>query len=132
MAGEYEHIKGKGNRFSSTNQPANRGRKPKLYTIAKKAYNVSREEWNEVKLYLLQCTPSEIDKIIDKKDTPMWALILARGLKRNAAKGITDVLDGMEDRLFGRAPIAQDEDSTLYSENGIDIDKWMEENESED
>lgn len=128
MAGEYEHIKGKGNRFSSTNQPANRGRKPKLYTIAKKAYNVSREEWNEVKLYLLQCTPSEIDKIIDKKDTPMWVLILARGLKRNAAKGITDVLDGMEDRLFGRAPIAQDEDSTLYSENGIDIDKWMEEN----
>ena len=132
MAGEYEHIKGKGNRFSSTNQPANRGRKPKLYTIAKKAYNVSREEWNEVKLYLLQCTPSEIDKIIDKKDTPMWVLILARVLKRNAAKGITDVLDGMEDRLFGRAPIAQDEDSTLYSENGIDIDKWMEENESED
>lgn len=132
MAGEYEHIKGKGNRFSSTNQPANRGRKPKLYTIAKKAYNVSREEWNEVKLYLLQCTPSEIDKIIDKKDTPMWVLILARGLKRNAAKGITDVLDGVEDRLFGRAPIAQDEDSTLYSENGIDIDKWMEENESED
>ena len=132
MAGEYEHIKGKGNRFSSTNQPANRGRKPKLYTIAKKAYNVSREEWNEVKLYLLQCTPSEIDKIIDKKDTPMWVLILARGLKRNAAKGITDVLDGMEDRLFGRAPIAQDEDSTLYSENGIDIDKWMEENEIED
>ena len=132
MAGEYEHIKGKGNRFSSTNQPANRGRKPKLYTIAKKAYNVSREEWNEVKLYLLQCTPSEIDKIIDKKDTPMWVLILARGLKRNAAKGITDVLDGMEDRLFGRAPIAQDEDSTLYSENGIDIDKWMKENESED
>ena len=38
MAGEYEHIKGKGNRFSSTNQPPNRGRKPKLYTIAKKAY----------------------------------------------------------------------------------------------
>ena len=132
MAGEYEHIKGKGNRFSSTNQPANRGRKPKLYTIAKKAYNVSREEWNEVKLYLLQCTPSEIDKIIDKKATPLWVPTLASGLKRNAAKGITDVLDGMEDRLFGRAPIAQDEDSTLYSENGIDIDKWMEENESED
>ena len=69
MAGEYEHIKGKGNRFSSTNQPENRGRKPKLYTIAKKAYNVSREEWNEVKMYLLQCTPQEIDKIIDNKQT---------------------------------------------------------------
>lgn len=93
-------------RFTSERQPPRSGRKPKLYTIAKKAYNVSREEWNEVKLYLLQCTPSEIDEIIDKKDTPMWVLILARGLKRNAAKGVTDVLNDMEDRLFGRAPVA--------------------------
>ena len=127
MAGEYEHIKGKGNRFSSTNQPENRGRKPKLYTIAKKAYNVSREEWNEVKMYLLQCTPQEIDKIIGKEDTPMWVLILARGLKRNAAKGMTDVLDGMEDRLFGRAPVASHEDADIPTdiEHGINIDSWI-------
>lgn len=127
MAGEYEHIKGKGNRFSSTNQPENRGRKPKLYTIAKKAYNVSREEWNEVKMYLLQCTPQEIDKIIGKEDTPMWVLILARGLKRNAAKGMTDVLDGMEDRLFGRAPVASNEDADIPTgiEHGINIDSWI-------
>ena len=127
MAGEYEHIKGKGNRFSSTNQPENRGRKHKLYTIAKKAYNVSREEWNEVKMYLLQCTPQEIDKIIGKEDTPMWVLILARGLKRNAAKGMTDVLDGMEDRLFGRAPVASNEDADIPTdiEHGINIDSWI-------
>ncbi len=127
MAGEYEHIKGKGNRFSSTNQPENRGRKPKLYTIAQKAYNVSREEWNEVKMYLLQCTPQEIDKIIGKEDTPMWVLILARGLKRNAAKGMTDVLDGMEDRLFGRAPVASNEDADIPTdiEHGINIDSWI-------
>ena len=127
MAGEYEHIKGKGNRFSSTNQPENRGRKPKLYTIAKKAYNVSREEWNEVKMYLLKCTPQEIDEIIGKEDTPMWVLILARGLKRNAAKGMTDVLDGMEDRLFGRAPVASNEDADIPTdiEHGINIDSWI-------
>ena len=127
MAGENENIKGKGNRFSSTNQPENRGRKPKLYTIAKKAYNVSREEWNEVKMYLLQCTPQEIDKIIGKEDTPMWVLILARGLKRNAAKGMTDVLDGMEDRLFGRAPVASNEDADIPTdiEHGINIDSWI-------
>lgn len=131
MAGEYEHIKGKGNRFSSTNQPQNRGRKPKLYTIAKKAYNVSREEWNEVKLYLLQCTPSEIDEIIDKKDTPMWVLILARGLKRNAAKGVTDVLNDMEDRLFGRAPVAPEEKDDQPVNGSVDIEKWIEENTDE-
>ncbi|WP_106827653.1 hypothetical protein [Parabacteroides pacaensis] len=128
MAGEYEHIKGKGNRFSSTNQPANRGRKPKLYTIAKKAYNVSREEWNEVKLFLLQSTQQEINKIIEREDTPMWVLILARGLKRNAAKGITDVLNDMEDRIFGRAistPVEKDDDIPQNINQGINIDEWI-------
>ena len=127
MAGEYEHIKGKGNRFSSTNQPENRGMKPKLFTIAILAYNGSREVWIVVKMYLLLCTPQEIDKIIGKEDTPMWVLILARGLKRNAAKGMTDVLDGMEDRLFGRAPVASNEDADIPTdiEHGINIDSWI-------
>lgn len=40
---------GKRTRFTSENQPKNSGRKPKLYTIAKKAYNVSREERNGTK-----------------------------------------------------------------------------------
>ena len=122
-----ENVIGKGNRFSSTNQPPRSGRKPKLYTVAKKAYNVSREEWNEVKLYLLQCTPSEIDEIIDKKDTPMWVLILARGLKRNAAKGVTDVLNDMEDRLFGRAVSSPDSEQTI-EHGSISIDKWIKKN----
>ena len=128
MAGEFEHIRGKGNRFTSDNQPPNRGRKPKLYTIAKKSYNVSREEWNEVKLYLLQCTPAEIDKIIAKPDTPMWVLILARGLKRNAAKGVTDVLNDMEDRLFGRASVATEDNEDISTPGSIDIDKWINDN----
>ncbi|MFQ8802653.1 MAG: hypothetical protein ACLR8S_11550 [Paraprevotella clara] len=118
-------------RFTSERQPPRSGRKPKLYTIAKKAYNVSREEWNEVKLYLLQCTPSEIDEIIDKKDTPMWVLILARGLKRNAAKGVTDVLNDMEDRLFGRAPVAPEEKDDQPVNGSVDIEKWIEENTDE-
>lgn len=127
MAGEYEHIKGKGNRFSSTNQPKNRGRKPKLYTIASKTYNVSREEWNKVKLHILQCTMGELDGIINDKDTPMWVLILCRGLKHNAAKGTVNVLNDMEDRIFGRAFISSDKDDEI-TEGSIDIEKWIEEN----
>lgn len=127
MAGEYEHIKGKGNRFSSTNQPKNRGRKPKLYTIANKTYNVSREEWNKVKLHILQCTMSELDGIINDKDTPMWVLILCRGLKHNVAKGTVNVLNDMEDRIFGRAFISSDKDDEI-TEGSIDIEKWIEEN----
>lgn len=114
-------------RFTSERQPPKSGRKPKLYTVAKKAYNVSREEWNEVKLYLLQCTPQEIDTIIGKDDTPMWVLILARGLKRNAAKGVTDVLNDMEDRLFGRAVSYPDSEQTM-EHGSISIDKWIKKN----
>lgn len=40
MAGDYERIRGKGNRFSSTNQPKHNGRKPKLFTILKKKYGI--------------------------------------------------------------------------------------------
>ena len=123
-----ENVIGKGNRFSSTNQPQRSGRKPKLYTVAKKAYNVSREEWNEVKLYLLQSTPAEIDRIIGDKNTPMWVLILARGLKRNAAKGLTDVLNDMEDRLFGRASVAAEDDEDVSSNGSIDIEKGIHDN----
>lgn len=128
MAGRDDIYKyGKGTRFTSERQPPKSGRKPKLYTVAKKAYNVSREEWNEVKLYLLQCTPQEIDTIIGKDDTPMWVLILARGLKRNAAKGVTDVLNDMEDRLFGRAVSSPDSEQTM-EHGSISIDKWIKKN----
>lgn len=36
------------------------------------------------------------------------------------------------DEEWRRVERRQDEDNTLERENGIDIDKWMEENESED
>lgn len=114
-------------RFTSENQPQRSGRKPKLYTIAKKAYNVSREEWNEVKLYLLQCTSKEIDDIIQSKDTPMWVIVLCRGLKHDAAKGTITVLNDMEDRLFGKATPAKD-DEDISVDGSISIDKWINDN----
>ena len=42
MANKNIAKDGKKTRFTSENQPQSRGRKPKLYTIAKKAYNVCR------------------------------------------------------------------------------------------
>ena len=70
---------------------------------------------------------NEIDKIINRDTTPMWVLILARGLKRNAAKGVIDVLNDMEDRLFGRAPIAPEEKDDIPKNisKGIDIKEWI-------
>lgn len=60
MAGEYEHIKGKGNRFSSTNQPANRGRKKSVFNqlrdkvYAEEGLRLSREDCYKLSASLIE------------------------------------------------------------------------------
>ena len=102
LAGEYEHIKGKGNRFSSTNQPANRGRKPKLYTIAKKTYGISFEEFKEVVNYLVQCPRKELNEIVDKEDTPIWMLNVCRALYKDTGKGVINTLRELITLMWGK------------------------------
>lgn len=101
MAG-YDNIKGKGNRFSSTNQPKRNGRKPKLYTIAKKTYNISLEEWKGVAMYLMQCTRAEVEAIANANDTPIWVANICRALYKDAGRGITTTLQDIVSRLWGR------------------------------
>lgn len=114
MAGEYEHIKGKGNRFSTTNQPSKRGRKPRLYTLARKAYGVSREEWVKTKLYLLQMPESGLDELMEDGETPAWVKLQCSVIKRGIDNGDFRVLTDIEDRLFGKAPSApEDKEKTL-------------------
>lgn len=83
MAGEFEHIKGKGNRFTSDNQPTNRGRKPKLYTIAKKSYGITLDEFKEVVNYLWQLPKEEVKEIAEKDDTPIWMANVCRSLYKD-------------------------------------------------
>lgn len=128
MAGEYEHIKGKGKRFSSTNQPPNRGRKPKLYTIAKKAYNISYDEWKEVVVYVMQCTKKEVEDIIEKEDTPMWVINVCRALYKDSGKGSIATLKELTEKLWGK-PMqeAKPEDTDIPTDinHGISIDSWI-------
>lgn len=106
MAGEYEHIRGKGNRFSSTNQPTNRGRKPKLYTLAKKAYKISFEEWQDTALYLLECSEAEVKEIAEKPETPIWVVSICKAILSDTRKGSMASLNDVLDRLFGKARIS--------------------------
>ena len=101
MAG-YDNIKGKGNRFSSTNQPKNRGRKPKLYTLARKVYHIGIDEWRDVALYLLQCTRKEVESIAQDESTPIWVVNICRALYKDAGKGSTATLEELFSRLWGK------------------------------
>lgn len=97
-----QNIIGKGNRFSKDNQPANRGRKPKLYTIAKNTYNVSYEEWKGVVLYLLQCTKDEVTKIANKDDTPIWVVNVCNALYKDTKKGSLSALKELTEKIWGK------------------------------
>ena len=84
---EKGNKKGYKTLFTSDNQPVNRGRKPKLYTIAKKKYNISHEEYKDVIAYLMQCTKKEINSIAEDENTPIWIVNVCRALYKDSGRG---------------------------------------------
>lgn len=78
---------GKEHRFTSENQPKNKGNKPRLYSIAKNVYKCSYEDYKEGVMFLMQCTLTELKAVTEKEDTPIWMRNIARaGCKRDARR----------------------------------------------
>ena len=100
--GKFEEGNKKGKKFSSDNQPPNRGRKPKLYTIAKKAYNLSYSDFKDMRCYLMQLSRKELEDISKAVDTPIWIAILCRSYLKGASKGETQTLEETKMDLWGR------------------------------
>lgn len=113
----YEYIKGKGNRFSSTNQPQRNGRKPKLYTIAKKSYGITLDEFKEVVNYLWQLPKDEVKEIAEKGDTPIWMANVCRSLYKDTARGVMNALRELIQLMFGKEMTTKIDVTT----NGKDI-----------
>lgn len=105
-------------RFTSERQPHKSGRKPKLYTIAKKAYGLSYEEYKEMRLYLMQLSKDELEELIKSEDTPMWIIILGRSYLKGAAKGDTRSLEETKADLWSKDIAAMKVDITT---NGKDV-----------
>ncbi|MBD5131931.1 MAG: hypothetical protein HDT28_04990 [Clostridiales bacterium] len=95
---------GEKTRFSSTRQPANAGRKPKLYTIAKKGYNIGIDDFREVVAYVMQANKADLEKVIEDETTPVWVVNIARALHKDTGKGVTFTLRELVDHLFYRIP----------------------------
>lgn len=102
MAGRKDIAKyGKRTQFSKDNQPLRNGRKPKLYTIAKKAYNLSYEEFCSTLKYLYQCTKNELKEIVEAEDTPMWVLNVCRAIHKDTGNGVLYTFKELADRMYG-------------------------------
>lgn len=91
-------------RFSRTRQPANAGRKPKLYTIAKSCYNIGIDDFREVVGYVMQANKADLERVIEDESTPVWVVNIARALHKDTGKGVTFTLRELVEHLFYRIP----------------------------
>ena len=108
-------------RFSSDNQPQRSGRKPKLYTIAKKSYGISLDEFKEVVNYLWQLPKDEVKEIAERGDTPIWMANVCRSLYKDTAKGVMNTLRELIQLMFGKELTTKIDVTT----NGRDIGQQL-------
>jgi hypothetical protein len=97
-----------GRRFSSTRQPPKNGRKKSLYKQLAKQTELSREDFIDVLLYIMERTPNELDRLLKDKngkpnpETPVWIINLISSIYYDIKKGQLKTLDKLFDRLFGK------------------------------
>jgi hypothetical protein len=102
-----ENLIGKGNRFSTTNQPAKRGRKPSKIKGLIKKYDLPKSDVDAIIQNLLfDHTVGEIEKIAKddakKSALPAFAAYLMVLLEKSTSKGDPRVLSYLLDRLYGK------------------------------
>ncbi len=103
--------------FTSENQPANRGRKSKIYNVAKKTYGISFEEFKEVVNYLMQCPKTRLIEISECEDTPIWMTNLCRALHKDTERGTMNTLRDIVAFMWGKEMASKMDITT----NGKDI-----------
>ena len=102
MANKNIAEEGRKYRFTSENQPKNRGRKPKLYTLAKEGYALSFEEYKNIVMYLIQCSKKDLTKMTEAENTPIWMANIGRALLKDAGKGHYKTLAELTEVIWGR------------------------------
>lgn len=132
MAG-FDNIKGKGNRFSSTNQPENRGRKPSLYKHIKTLIGtdaeveLSREDFFKLIQFLLEQPADNLKKIAESRNTPIWIIGMIQAIIKDTRDGRTNTINSLFDRLFGKAsqPITGKEEGPIELHGSVNIREWV-------
>lgn len=119
MAGEYEHIKGKGKQFSSTYQPANRGRKKSVYNKliekvkAEEGICLSREDCYKLCATLINLPISKLKELAKDETSAAWVVSIISAILTDIKFGRTVTVDSLFDRFFGKATQPTDNKTEL-------------------
>ncbi len=121
-----------GNRFTSTNQPANPGRKPSVYkyikslTGKKVAADMSKEDYLKVIRFLMECSSAELEPLLKgadnkpNKNTPIWVLNVIAAIHSDIRYGRTTTVEMLFDRVFGKVTQPIESDIQLTN-NSVDL-----------
>ena len=129
--GHFKKGNTQGNRYSTTNQPANRGRKPSRYkellkNLSKIGEPITRDDYNKVIVYLLTMTKEEIQVLVNDSKTPIATVIIASSIFGDISTGQMRNLVTMTDQALA-APKEQDTPTeSLYNFDDIPEEKLNE------
>ena len=98
----------KGNRFSSTNQPKNVGRKPSMYrqildALPEDKETLSMEDYVKIGKTLLSYNVAELKKVASNKDAPVVLVMIASAIAGDIENKQITNLEKLLDRFFGRS-----------------------------
>lgn len=111
-----------GNRFTSENQPANKGRKPKIYEVAKGTYKIQYDDFRNIVMELMQMTLKELKAVTNDENRMAWVVNIARAMIKDASMGRINTLSEMADRFYGKAKQTVETESKVEVKAAIDVD----------
>lgn len=122
---------GKATRFSATNQPKNKGRKPSLYNqlkeLAKAEGNIdlSKDDFSKLTALLLSKSLKELNAIQQDEETPIWIVNIVRAIVKDSNEGRISTLDTLLDRLFGKATQPTQQSVAVEMKGSIPVSEWV-------
>lgn len=123
----FEKGNKEGRKFSSENQPKNRGRKPSLYkklreiTGKKVGFELEKEDYYNVIRWVMEQNTNTLEGLIKgrdgkvNKDTPLWLLNIISAINMDIRYGRTSTVEMIFDRVFGKPtqPIESEVNATV-------------------
>lgn len=110
-----------GNRFTSENQPKNRGRKPKVYKYLKQkigesvGHELEEQDFKDIMQALIELPPAKLKTLVKSSgldpetgkklpnlETPAWIQMLVSNINACIRYGKLDALEYVLDRSFGQ------------------------------
>lgn len=106
--------------FSTTNQPANPGRRKNMFTALKDKYSLSSDDVNTIIEYLCSLTPKQLnDEILTNENKTVLEVAFARAILEAIKKGDLTQIEKLLDRKIGK--VANKVDAKVESELNINI-----------